>query len=233
MNLTWKLDERLQAIAAMVPRGKTIADIGTDHAYLPVYLIKTGHIAAAIASDLHEGPYRAAKKTVLAAGLEQSIDVRLGAGLEIIAPYEAEILVMAGMGGSNMINILSEKREVAASFERLILQPMTYEAGVREYLTNNGWGIVDETLCLSDRKIYQIIAAEKNPASQIDPVFFEVGPKLWEARHPLLKIMLAEQIAHFKSVARSMQKSAAPETKLKRAALEKKIKELEEKFSCL
>jgi len=200
---------------------------------LPVYLIKTGHIAQAIASDLNEGPYQAAKKTVLEAGLEKFIAVRMGAGLEIITPYEAEVLVIAGMGGSNIVNILSEKKEAADSFERLILQPMSLAANVREYLTKNGWGIVDETLCLSDDKIYQIIAAEKNPASQIDPVFFEVGPKLWEARHPLLKKMLAEQIAHFKSVVCSMQKSVSSKTELKREMLEKKIKELEEKFSCL
>lgn len=230
-----KPDNRLKAIAAMVPFGKSVADIGTDHAYLPVYLIKNGQINRAIAADINKGPYLAAKKTVAAAGLEDRIAVRLGSGLAVVLPGETDVLVIAGMGGGTIVGILAERPDVAASFERLIIQPMADAAEARRYFIQNGWKIVEEDLVLSEdkEKIYQVIAAEKGVAAEPEPILYEIGPLVWEKRHPLLKIFLAEQLNRLKNAAASMEKSPAALNTPKYHAYLKKIKEMEERLLCL
>lgn len=230
-----KLDARLKAIAAMIPSGKNIADIGTDHAYLPVYLVKKGQIAGAIAGDTNKGPYLVAEKTVREAGLTDRIIVRLGDGLESVSPGEADILVIAGMGGSNIIKILAARPNVTASFERLVVQPMNGAAETRRYLIQNGWKIVGEDLILSENKekVYQIIAAEKGVMPELDPVLYEIGPLLWQERHPLLKTFLTGQLSHLQNIAALMEKSSSAANRPQYHDCRKKIKELEDKLLCL
>jgi tRNA (adenine22-N1)-methyltransferase len=230
-----KLDNRLRALANMTPPGKRIADIGTDHAYLPVCLMKEGRISSAIAADINKGPCMAAQKTVKDAGLQRFIETRMGDGLAVISPGEADILVIAGMGGGNIVSILSEHPHTTSSFERLIVQPMTGAALVRRYFSQNGWQIVDEELVLSEKedKFYQIIAAEKGYAPDYESILEEIGPLLWERRHPHLKKFLAGELSHLKNVAANMAKSCTAVHDPKYYAHIKKIKAMEDKLLCL
>lgn len=120
---------RLEAIAALVPQNCVVADIGTDHAYLPVWLMQKGLIKAAIAADIAEGPCKAAQTNIGMYGLKDKIEVRRGSGLTVLKPGEADGAVIAGMGGSTIVQILEESPDVAKTLKFLIVQPMAGAPG--------------------------------------------------------------------------------------------------------
>lgn len=228
-----KLGQRLQTIAAMVPAGGTMADIGTDHAYLPIYLVTEKIVTRAIAGDVHHGPYVSAKNAVAAAQLQQAISVRLGNGLAVLQPGEADIVVIAGMGGANIIAILQACPDITGRIQRLILQPMIAAAAVREWLDTHGWQIVDEQLVLEEGKLYQIMAAEPGAGSIADKSLYEIGPLLWQSRHPLLRQHMNELISHLRAVILAMSGSDGAVKSAKYREYTSKLNDLEEKLSCL
>ena len=228
-----KLGQRLQAIADMVPAGSVIADIGTDHAYLPIYLIKQKIAARAIAGDVHHGPYLSAQGAVAAHNLEQAISVRQGNGLAVIQPGEADVVVIAGMGGANIIDILSARPEVTAAFKRLILQPMIAASLVRSWLHAHDWQIINEQLVQEDGKLYQIIAAEPGVSQQLaDDILYEIGPVLWQAKPPLLRQHIQELIGHLRSVVVAMAAGGAETVNsVKYKNYTDRLKKLEDKLN--
>ncbi|HWR07665.1 class I SAM-dependent methyltransferase [Sporomusa sp.] len=228
-----RLGQRLRTIADMVPIGVTMADIGTDHAYLPIYLVEQKIITSAIAGDIHQGPYLSAKNAVAAVQLTQHISVRLGNGLEVVKPGEAEVVVIAGMGGANIIDILNSRPEVTSKVKRLILQPMIAAALVRTWLHTQGWQIVDEQLVQEEGKLYQIIAAEPGGSPVVEPVLYEIGPLLWQSKHPLLKLHINELIGHLRGVILAMEGSADAVKLAKYREYTIRLKALEEKIRCL
>lgn len=167
-TLSWpKLSERLQTIAALVPTGARVADVGTDHAQLPCYLVGTKKAAYVIGTDLHQGPYERARQTVQEYALEEYIAIRLGDGLKVVEPGEVDTAVIAGMGGAAIRKILSESPAVVENLRKAVLQPMTNAETVRLWLQEQGWVITQEDLIYEDKQYYQIIAAE--PASLASP----------------------------------------------------------------
>lgn len=228
-----KISERLEAIADMVPAGVTLADIGTDHAYLPIYLTKNKVITYAIAGDIHQGPYLSAKNAVESAALTPFISVRLGNGLEVVKPGEAEVAVIAGMGGPNIIDILRSWPEVTAGLRRLILQPMIAAASVRKWLHDNGWRIVAEQLVREDGRLYQVIAAEQGESAAFDPIFYDIGPLLWQTKNALLLPHLNELIDQIRGVLNAMGESLDAVNSDKYQELTNKLNKLEEKRTCL
>jgi tRNA (adenine22-N1)-methyltransferase len=228
-----KLGKRLSAIAAMVLPGSRIADIGTDHAYLPIYLVSQGISPAAVAGDVHKGPYESAKETVTLLNLSYKIAVRFGDGLAVLTPGEADTAVIAGMGGPNIIEILDARPEIVASLSRLILQPMIGSAGVRRWLAENGWRLLDETLVEEEGRLYEIMAAERGEAVPVEPVLYEIGPLLWEQRHPLLKTHLDNLIGQYSRVVAEMAGGKVAAASPKYREYQEKIAELEAKKACL
>ncbi len=152
-----KLGSRLHTIASFVPLGSKLADIGTDHAYLLVYLIQTGTIKSAIGVDIHKGPYESALETVKMYGVAQRVDVRQGNGLIPLRSGEIDTLVIAGMGGTTILEILQSNPQVLAEASKAILQPQGAEARVRKELTVQGWRIKDECLIEEDNRVYSVI----------------------------------------------------------------------------
>ncbi len=155
-----KLDERLSLCAQMVRDGAAVADIGTDHAYLPVYLVECGKIHKAIAADVREGPLENAKGNISKNGFDQQIKTVLSDGLEKISPDEADDIVIAGMGGELIIRIISAAAWLKDSSRHLILQPMTRAEQLREYLCSEGFKIVKEKACISLKKTYSVMLCE-------------------------------------------------------------------------
>ncbi|KLU61961.1 tRNA (adenine(22)-N(1))-methyltransferase [Peptococcaceae bacterium CEB3] len=155
------LGPRLAAVAAYVPEGAKLGDIGTDHAYLPVVLCEEGRIQSAVAVDVHRGPYEAALATVRGRGLGEKISVRLGDGLSPLSPGEVDTLTLAGMGGNTMTDILSDRPEILAEVSALILQPQGAESRVRGGLLTTGWLLKDEVLIEEEGKIYVVMAFAK------------------------------------------------------------------------
>ncbi|CAA7603216.1 Methyltransferase domain protein [Acididesulfobacillus acetoxydans] len=160
------LGPRLAAVAARVPRGAKLGDIGTDHAYLPVTLCEEGRIQSAVAVDVHRGPYESALATVRGRGLIEKISVRFGDGLSPLVPGEVDTLVLAGMGGSTMTSILSRRPEILAGISALILQPQGAESQVRRSLLTAGWLLQDEVLVEEEGKIYVVMAMTREPSRQ-------------------------------------------------------------------
>ena len=143
------LDARLFAAASMVRGGGVLADIGTDHAFLPVYLVQNGIVPRAIASDIGMGPLNNAKKTVLACGLTDEIELRLSDGLKNYRAGEVSEIVICGMGGNLMEEILLAAPWVRSPGMHLVLQPMTHTEDVRRYLCQNGF-LIEKELCIRD-----------------------------------------------------------------------------------
>lgn len=154
-----KLDARLAAALAFVRRGSKLADVGTDHAYLPIYLMLTGKISAAVATDINEGPICRASAHIAAAGLSGKIRTVCTDGLHGLADERPDDIIIFGMGGDLITRIIAEAPFLRTAETRLILQPMTHAETVRKYLSENGWRITDETLARTDR-LYQIICAD-------------------------------------------------------------------------
>ena len=158
-----ELGERLTRVASFVPNGSKVCDVGSDHAYLPVYLIQNDQIACAIAGEVVEGPYLSAKQTVCDYRMENRIEVRLGDGLQILSKEDdITAVTICGMGGELISRILEAGYNGGHlnGRERLILQPNVAEHFVREWLMNHSYHIVEETVVEDNHRLYEIIVAE-------------------------------------------------------------------------
>ncbi|AZF27700.1 tRNA (adenine(22)-N(1))-methyltransferase TrmK [Pseudomonas sp. R2-60-08W] len=180
------LSMRLERVAAWVPVGARLADIGSDHAYLPVALMRRGVIAGAVAGEVAATPFRAAQRTVHANDLEQCIRVRRADGLAAIEPDDAITAVsLCGMGGETIRNILDSGKARLSGQERLILQPNGGEQPLRHWLMDNGYRILHEELLHENRFYYEIIVAERSgPVSYTDEQLY-FGPLHLQARTPM------------------------------------------------
>lgn len=146
--------------ADMVRTGSRLADIGTDHAYLPAALILEGRVPSAVAADLRKGPLENAEATVRSCGISDKVQLRLSDGLRFVMPEEADDIVIAGMGGILIAEILEAAPWVKDSAKRLILQPQSHSENVRKYLFENGFEILNESACFEDSKVYICMCAE-------------------------------------------------------------------------
>ncbi len=153
------LSPRLNAVAELIRNGSRIADIGTDHAYLPAYLLMSGRVVSAIAADIGQGPLDNARDTLLRYGLYDKIDLRLSDGLNAISPSEVDDICICGMGGELISQIIDNADWLKNSQKRLILQPMSAVDDLRIYLSDNGFCIEEETLVRDAKRIYCIILA--------------------------------------------------------------------------
>ena len=153
-----ELPPRLRLIAGWVPEGAYLADVGTDHAYLPNWLRLRGTIRRAVASDLRPGPLERAKATGKLYGTD-NIEYRLCSGLSGIRPTEADTIVIAGMGGETILSILKDAPWTADGQHTLLLQPQTHEELVRQYLAENGFAITREALVQDRGTLYTVMEA--------------------------------------------------------------------------
>ena len=152
-----ELTPRLRAIAEQVPQGARLADVGTDHAYLPVRLLLDGRIQGAVASDVNQGPLLRGQETARLYGVEGKLSFRLCDGLAGVGPEEADTVVIAGMGGELIARILAAAPWTKQA--RLLLQPMSSQPELRQWLAENGYRIDRETVAVEGRKLYTILSA--------------------------------------------------------------------------
>lgn len=195
-----ELSKRLQAVAALATAGYITADIGTDHAYIPIYLVKHGVIPSAFAMDINEGPLVRAREHVEENGLSDRIELRLSDGLCALRPGEAETAVLAGMGGGLMIRILKNSPDVTAGMKEFILQPQSEIARVRAFLLEEGFLFIREDMVLEDGKFYPMMKVrtfgERNSHSERwSDVEIRYGKYLLERRHPVLKAFLEREMS--------------------------------------
>ena len=239
------LDKRLQAVASFVPQGAAFADIGTDHAYLPVWLLEKGIIASAVAGDIAAGPCQAARTTVAMHGAAAAISVRQGSGLAVLKPGEVDCIAICGMGGGTISSILAADMPIALSVRRLILQPMAGAAALRRWLVNKGWHIIHEELVEDEPHFYEIICAEREAScagdaacGPIEPACYSeaeylVGPALLREGHALLAKQFARQEASLQELLANMARSERAKVSAKyqeTAQLAQALAELKAKY---
>lgn len=169
-----RISKRLYKIIEKVSPGETVADIGTDHGYVPMLLIRQGLSPHAIMSDISEGSLAKAAETFRICGIDADNDsFRLGDGLDTIAPGEVDAVIIAGLGGFTIINILSSDPDKSHSFRKLILQPRKHSGYLRYYLYKNGWDIIDEDLAPEGKFVCEIITASPSDKTSREPLYPE------------------------------------------------------------
>ncbi|HFI0130616.1 TPA: tRNA (adenine(22)-N(1))-methyltransferase TrmK [Streptococcus suis] len=175
-----KLSRRLEAVASYVPQGARLADVGSDHAYLPLFLVEQGRIDVAVAGEVVKGPYQSALQNVEQAGQSDKISVRLANGLAAVElDDQVSTVTIAGMGGRLIAEILEDGKDKLGSVERLVLQPNNREDDVRHWLVEHDFQLVAEEILEENDKIYEILVAEKgNVDLTADQLRF--GPYLLE-----------------------------------------------------
>lgn len=202
------ISERLRAVASLVPQSRTVADIGTDHGYLPSYLVLSGRCESAIASDIAEGPCKAAAETRIKYGLQGVMEIRKASGLHGLAVGEADSAVIAGMGGTTILNILKDSYELAQTIKTFVLQPMNAEGILRRWLTENRFCICEETLCKEKEHIYIVMLVR--PAENMQALSLleqEIGPCIIDRKPELLTEYLKGKIENIRHILRQMENS--------------------------
>ncbi|MGD9676832.1 MAG: tRNA (adenine(22)-N(1))-methyltransferase TrmK [Vulcanibacillus sp.] len=244
-----KLSKRLLKIADYIPKNKRIADIGSDHALLVSYLISKEISLFAIAGEINEGPYNSSLKQTMNYNLGKKVSVRKGDGLEVIKQgEEIDIIVIAGMGGMLIANILESGKEKLNNVERLILQPNVGEKEVRIWLDNNHWSIVDEEILEEDGQIYEIIVAEHR-VDKLDPAYqvefnnlfprgkedlYKVGPILYEKKPEILIYKWKMELKKVSYILKQLDKSFDENEKnIKKIEFQNDYRWIEEVIKCL
>lgn len=171
-----ELTPRLRAIADQVPRGAKFADVGTDHGYLPVWLILNGVVDAAIAADLRSGPLERARQTAAQYGVGEQVSLRLCDGLSGVAPGEADVIAIAGMGGDTIAGILTAAAWTKEPGKLLLLQPMTAQPELRRWLGSSGYTIESERISREGERLYSIWTVKGGKMPQLSP------GELWAGR---------------------------------------------------
>ncbi len=183
-----QLSKRLKAVADTVTIGNRVADVGCDHAYISIYLIKNNIAPNVIAMDINKGPLQRAKENTTNLGFNKNIQTRLSDGLQKLEPGEADTILIAGMGGALMIKILDEGMKAVEKSTELILQPQSEINLVRKFLHRIGYEIKKEQMVKDDGKYYFILKAVPEPhiTDYKREVFYQYGKLLLEQQEPLM-----------------------------------------------
>ena len=205
-----QLSKRLAKVGEFVPSQARLADIGSDHAYLPVRLMLAKKISYAVCGEVVKGPYESALHQVTLQGLADNITVRLADGLFAIEPSDKiDTITICGMGGTLIKQILLEGKERITGEELLVLQPNVGEATLRKYLVANGYSIIAEEILEENKKIYEIIVAKKlvQPTS-LNEAQYLFGPLLMQEKSPVFIKKWQRELMQRQRVLQQLQNSA-------------------------
>ncbi len=211
-----ELSKRLTAVANLVTPGSRLADVGTDHGYLPIFLVKEGKVPWAVAMDVNEGPLQRAREHILKEGLQEKIRVRQSDGLRNMAPGEVDCAVIAGMGGALTIRILSEGWPQVNGLKELILQPQSEVASVRFWVTAHGLTIAGEDLVEEDGKFYPMMRLLMGKAETLTETQLLYGPCLLRQKHPVLVAFLQREYDRKQKILTSLKEVHTEEGRKRR-----------------
>ena len=229
-----QLKGRLKVIYDRIPLCGILADIGTDHAHIPAAALINGLCKKALACDVRKGPLKRALDTKQRYGLGDELELRLGSGLEPLKEEECDVIILAGMGGNLIGELLTQQRHKAQRARRIILQPMHAQESVRPYLWENGFEVEEEVLAQEGDKLYQVLAVRYNESERREsPLAPEqawkavIGEKLITERDPLLKLWIENRKTRQQRIVDGMAKALAPRSQYEReAALLGQLEEL-------
>jgi len=218
------IGNRLKLVASMITPGSRVADIGSDHAYLPIYLARNKISPMVIATEVRRGPYERAKENVVKSGLEGVIELRFGSGFNPIAPGDTDIATISGMGGLTIVDIVKDNLEVADSFEYLILQPMRNQSFLRRELFLMSYAIIEEDVAIEGNKYYEVLAVKKQAGIVYDEIDVIIGPILRRKKTPNVIEYLNWRTKNLMQVIKKLELA---DTEHSRVALSESLKELE------
>ena len=207
-----ELSKRLYAVAGLVTEGASVEDIGTDHGYVPIYLIKNKIASKVIAMDINKGPLERAKMHIIGHGLKGQIETRLSDGLKKVNPGEVDGMIAAGMGGALVIKILEESKAVVDTLEFLILQPQSEISKVRKYLNKNGLVIIEEDMVEEEGKYYPMMKVIHGQPEEYKEYEYIYGKKLLEKKHPVLEKFLLREKYIQESIVEQLSKHIGSES---------------------
>ncbi|GGH26611.1 tRNA (adenine(22)-N(1))-methyltransferase [Paenibacillus segetis] len=246
-----KISSRLQQIAERLPEGCRLADIGSDHALLPVSAVKSGKASFAVAGEVSDGPLDAARRQVAEAGEGHRISVRKGNGLEVITAGEVDTVTIAGMGGALIVSILSAGEDKLVGVKRLVLQPNVAEELVRRWLFEHGWFLSEEVILQEDGKIYEILTADAHPdAMQLNEklysertlpggtvltkeILLTMGPRLTEEPNEVFFYKWDSELLKLDRIRQSIATSKLESSREKEMEINREYVQLEEALKCL
>lgn len=224
-----ELSKRLKRIAEHVDKCESVADIGTDHGYIPIYLVKEEICKKAIASDINKGPIEKAKVNVAFEGVSNRVKCLLGPGLNPLKVGEVNGVILAGMGGNLTRDILLADMDKVKKYDFIILQPAQNPEVLREFLYKNDYEIIDEDLIKDEGRFYELFKVKYNENSEKlvfeDELEYEVSPLLREKGHPLFKEFIEEKINRCETIL-SFIKEDTEAAKKRKSDLEEKINKL-------
>lgn len=211
------LSLRMQTVADMVQPGGRVCDIGCDHAFVSIYLVANGIADHVIASDVRTGPCAIARENIARWGMDDRIDLRLGDGLDTVKPGETDSIIIAGMGGILITDILSAGKTVVDTAKQLVLQPQSELEHVRRYIHEQGWFITDEKMLVDAGKYYVVMSVDVGESSRneektndiagiarsendrfahnsdLQEIYFKYGRRLLESHSAVLKDYLEDR----------------------------------------
>lgn len=228
------LSKRLACVASYVPKASRLADIGSDHGYLPSFLYLQGVITYAIAGEVNEGPYQTARGQINRLGLTEKISVRKGDGLDVINEEDhVDVITICGMGGTLITEILERGQGKLQNVKRLILQPNVLAEKVRKWLVDHDWQLIDEQVIEEDKKIYEVLVAE--PGSGTVPyekdkmeVQLLLGPFLMKRQNEAFRKKWLSEMNQWKRIIEQFEHAEqTEEIVMKRNELLHKLKQVE------
>lgn len=222
-----QISERLKTVAAFV-KGYRIADIGTDHAYVPIYLMKQGRILQALAMDIGKGPLARAKDHINEHGLQAQIQTRLSDGLSAYRTGEADSIIIAGMGGALIVKILSEGAGKYEGVKELILSPQSEIFLVRQWLRGHGWQIEEETMLAEEGKYYTVMRAVPGINGKAEKVEDYYGKYLLEHRSPVLREFLMKEKMTLNGILTGLKQEQGENIKIREQELNERLLLIEE-----
>lgn len=225
-----KLTPRLQAIADLIAPNSKVADVGSDHGYLAVYLYQMNKGIKPIASDVNAGPVENAKATLAEEGLLDAIEVRLGGGLLPYALGETNIAVIAGMGGILIKDIIMESMDKVKAMDYLVLQPMTQQPFLRQWLVENGFEIFNERFVTEGAKFYEIFCIKPGQMIVEDEICLDIGFGKNHLEQPMADYLdfLNHKLDKFKQVKTEIDEKGSEQSKGMSDKLEMKMRRLVE-----
>lgn len=222
------LSKRLNWILEYVDKCDAVMDVGTDHGYIPIYLVKNKMVEKVIASDINKDPLQKAKINASLDGVIDKIDLRLGGGLSPLKKNEVQGVIIAGMGGNLIRDILEKDINKVKKLDYLILQPAQNPEVLREYLYNSNYEILNEDLCFDEGQFYELFKVKYKVGenTKLDPIFYEISPIMLRNNNKLIKEYINSKIEKYNKIL-SFIKEETESAKLRKEELHNKIKMLE------
>ncbi|MDO5539151.1 MAG: class I SAM-dependent methyltransferase [Eubacteriales bacterium] len=228
-----QLSVRLAAVAQMAEGAECLADIGTDHGYIPIYLMEQGKLRRALAMDINKGPLLRAQENIQMHGLQESIETRLSDGAKMLRPGEADTVVIAGMGGALTMRILSDGAEALKGIKTFVLQPQSEIEKVRRFLHVNGFCIEAENMVKDEGKYYPLMRAVYGRQETWETYEYRFGKYLIEQKNPVLLEFLQKEEKKYRQILERLGENDSRDAVKRGKELQNSLFEIEKAISLL